>query len=171
MRPQLPEHAIAALLRQCFVTPPCQSSRTCRQSVTRSSRSLYTTQRPRHTRLERQHRSYQNRSGEAVPSKVHFSAISPLEQTGNSQTRVSKTNIAVLGGGITGLSSAHYLARELPDASITIYETSDRLGGWVNSRTVDVDNGHVIFEQGPRTLRPHSVAGLVTLDMVCLVHF
>lgn len=73
---------------------------------------------------------------------------------------------AVLGGGITGLSTAHYLTREFPRAKITIYEGSDRLGGWLNSKKVNVKHGEVVFEQGPRSLRPHTPAALVTLDMI-----
>ena len=82
------------------------------------------------------------------------------------QSSRGRKNIAILGGGITGLSAAHYLTRELPTAKITIYEAQERLGGWLNSKCVNVGNGSVVFESGPRTLRPSTVAGLVTVDMV-----
>lgn len=75
-------------------------------------------------------------------------------------------DVAVLGGGITGLASAFYLSEELPDAKITLYEGSSRLGGWLQSKHIDVGNGQVVFEQGPRTLRPTSPNGLLTLDLV-----
>ena len=74
--------------------------------------------------------------------------------------------IAVLGGGITGLACAYFLSRDLPNAKITLFESSSRLGGWLHSRSVDIGNGNVIFEQGPRTLRPTIPNGLVTLDLV-----
>lgn len=74
--------------------------------------------------------------------------------------------IAVLGGGITGLACAYFLSRDLPNAKITLFESSSRLGGWLHSRSVDIGNGNVIFEQGPRTLRPTVPNGLVTLDLV-----
>ena len=77
-------------------------------------------------------------------------------------------NIAILGGGITGLSAAHYLAKELPATKITIYELSDRLGGWLQSRRVDVEKGNVVFESGPRTLRPNTIPGMCTAELVCL---
>ena len=77
-----------------------------------------------------------------------------------------RANIAILGGGITGLSAAHYLTRELPTAKITIYEASERLGGWLQSKSVDVGDGKVVFESGVRTLRPSTVAGLVAVEMV-----
>jgi oxygen-dependent protoporphyrinogen oxidase len=65
-------------------------------------------------------------------------------------------DVAVLGGGITGLAAAHYITREHPQARVTLYEASDRVGGWVSSKRVDVSDGTVLFEGGPRTLRPNS---------------
>lgn len=65
-------------------------------------------------------------------------------------------DVAILGGGITGLASAYYLTKELPEAKITIYEASDRLGGWLSSKRVPVKDGSILFEAGPRTLRPSS---------------
>ena len=76
------------------------------------------------------------------------------------------TDIAILGGGITGLASAYYLSRFLPDANITLFEASSRLGGWLHSKQVNVGTGKVVFEQGPRNLRPTNPNGLVTLDLV-----
>ena len=38
----------------------------------------------------------------------------------------------------------------------------------MNSKRVQVEQGDVVFEQGPRTLRPGTPASLVTLDMVRL---
>ncbi|KAI4093335.1 MAG: hypothetical protein LQ344_002923 [Seirophora lacunosa] len=75
-------------------------------------------------------------------------------------------DVAVLGGGITGLASAYYLAERLPHAQITLFEGSSRLGGWLRSKQVDVGSGKVVFEQGPRNLRPTRPNGWVTLDLV-----
>ncbi|KAK5171642.1 hypothetical protein LTR04_000345 [Oleoguttula sp. CCFEE 6159] len=73
--------------------------------------------------------------------------------------------IAVLGGGITGLASAYYISKELPRAKITIYEAGPRVGGWMLSKRVEVDGGNILFEQGPRTLRPVK-NGLITAHLV-----
>ena len=75
--------------------------------------------------------------------------------------------MAILGGGITGLCSAYFLSRSLPKARITLLEASSRLGGWLHSKQVEVNNGTVVFEQGPRNLRPKAPNGLITLDLVC----
>ena len=61
--------------------------------------------------------------------------------------------VAVLGGGITGLVAAHELANQLPNAKITLYEATKKLGGWIDTERIEVDDGHILFEWGPRTLR------------------
>ncbi|KAL3419036.1 nuclear polyadenylated RNA-binding protein nab2 [Phlyctema vagabunda] len=77
-----------------------------------------------------------------------------------------RDRIAVLGGGITGLASAYFLAKHQPDAKIDIYESSNRLGGWLNSKRFETPEGSVVFEQGPRTLRPSTPAGKVTISLI-----
>ena len=72
-------------------------------------------------------------------------------------------NIVVLGGGITGLSSAFHLSRRFPEARITLVEKADRLGGWIKSERVDAASSSVLLESGPRTLRPVDKA---TLELV-----
>ncbi|KAK4498067.1 hypothetical protein PRZ48_010723 [Zasmidium cellare] len=74
-------------------------------------------------------------------------------------------DVAVLGGGITGLASAYYLTRELPTAKVTIYEAKDHIGGWLQSKRVPVKGGSVVFESGPRTLRPQS-NGILTASLI-----
>ncbi len=78
------------------------------------------------------------------------------------------THIAVLGGGLSGLSSAFHLSRRYPAAHITLLERSSRLGGWVRSERVNVRDGNgnqarVLLERGPRTLRPN---GRAVLELV-----
>lgn len=83
------------------------------------------------------------------------------------------SHIVILGGGLTGLSSAFHLSRKFPFASITLLEKEPRFGGWVRSERVRVKNkqGHVasfVLEAGPRTLRPNakSVLELVSLAIM-----
>lgn len=77
-------------------------------------------------------------------------------------------DVAILGGGISGLATAWNLSRQLPNAKITIFEKSQRLGGCVNSEVIPVDDGEIVFEWGPRTLRSglRNAAALSMIDMV-----
>lgn len=80
------------------------------------------------------------------------------------------SHIAILGGGLTGLSSAFHLSRRFPSASITLLEKEPRFGGWVRSERVHVKDrqgkvASVVLEAGPRTLRPNAKS---LLELVCL---
>lgn len=72
--------------------------------------------------------------------------------------------IAVLGGGLTGLSAAFSLSYRFPAAHILLFEKSKRLGGWAQSELVDIQGHRVLLEGGPRTLRPK---GTAVLELVC----
>lgn len=75
--------------------------------------------------------------------------------------------IAVVGGGISGLATAFNLTKDIPNAKITIFEKKEKLGGWIDSEQVEVDDGTVLFEWGPRTLRPDLAGnGIATLQLV-----
>ncbi|KAG1137152.1 hypothetical protein G6F37_011444 [Rhizopus arrhizus] len=91
------------------------------------------------------------------------------------------SSVAILGGGISGLSAAYYLARMAPPTTkITLIEGKKRLGGWIESRRVTpghYDNIHqlpknnskentILFEAGPRTLRPEGSNGAILLEMI-----
>lgn len=70
-------------------------------------------------------------------------------------------DIAILGGGLTGLTTAHYLTRFHPHAKITIYEAADRLGGWIDTERVEVktqqgDTATITFERGARAVSPQT---------------
>ena len=80
------------------------------------------------------------------------------------------SRISVLGGGLTGLSSAFHLSRRFPHAKVTLLERSLRIGGWVDSERVQVKDGEgneaeMLLERGPRTLRPN---GKAVLELVRL---
>jgi oxygen-dependent protoporphyrinogen oxidase len=75
---------------------------------------------------------------------------------------------AVLGGGITGLTAAWQLAQDPTCKQVILFEKTDRLGGWVNSETVPVDGGNVVFEYGPRTLKSSLPGSLPLLYLVSI---
>ena len=68
--------------------------------------------------------------------------------------------ILVIGGGIAGLSAAYYASR-LPDARVTLLESSERWGGKITTDRVAFDDGQFIIEGGPDTFlatKPWGVA-------------
>ncbi|EER41694.1 protoporphyrinogen oxidase [Histoplasma capsulatum H143] len=74
-------------------------------------------------------------------------------------------NIAVIGAGVTGLSTAFRLSQD-QDARVTLYEQAPKLGGWLQSEIINVDGGEVLFEYGPRTLRAGLGGSLSTLELL-----
>jgi protoporphyrinogen/coproporphyrinogen III oxidase len=162
---QLAEGALVTLWKQCHLSPRCQASFTRRRfrllDNTRTFGSSVT---------------YTRRLTKAPKQRLEHTTSSETQEQGNSSlstdsldfstTRIPPQNIAILGGGITGLASAYYLSKEAPSANITLYESTERLGGWLNSKHINVGQGTVVFEQGPRTIRPTTPAGRVTVDLV-----
>lgn len=69
----------------------------------------------------------------------------------------------ILGAGLSGLSAAHYLLKKFPEEAITILESGNRSGGWIKSTLLQ---NNLIFEQGPRTIRPRGEAGANTLGLI-----
>ena len=55
------------------------------------------------------------------------------------------SRVAVIGGGLTGLSTAYYLGRAKPDWQIDVFEEEQRFGGKIKTKRVD---GYVV-EVGP----------------------
>jgi oxygen-dependent protoporphyrinogen oxidase len=100
----------------------------------------------------------------------HLRPLFTTQLLRSSQCRHQSTSperIAILGGGIAGLSSAYFVSKTFPKAQITLFEKGKETGGWIQSRRVEVEGedgkkGEVLFELGPRTLRNSTVtAGLV----------
>ncbi|MCH2207012.1 MAG: protoporphyrinogen oxidase [Lentisphaerales bacterium] len=54
-------------------------------------------------------------------------------------------SIAIIGGGVSGLTSALYIHKALPDCAITLYEEDNRLGGKIKSEK----QSDFLFEHGP----------------------
>jgi protoporphyrinogen oxidase len=79
--------------------------------------------------------------------------------------------VAILGGGIAGLSAAHVLAKS-GRVKVHLIERSDRCGGWIKTlRNKSLfEAGYYLFISyafvSPRTLRPVGDSGTATLDLV-----
>lgn len=66
--------------------------------------------------------------------------------------------IVIAGGGISGLAARYYLSKRYPEAEVTLFEKSDRLGGCVQSST-----SPFFFERGPRTFQVSRAKALFKL--------
>ncbi|MEM7783452.1 MAG: protoporphyrinogen oxidase [Planctomycetota bacterium] len=63
-------------------------------------------------------------------------------------------SIAIIGGGITGLSAAYYASKLIPEASVTLFESSQRLGGVLQSTIADdflIEHSADMFTTEPST--------------------
>ena len=77
-----------------------------------------------------------------------------------------KARVVILGGGISGLTSAWSLARSSSRHEVVLLESSHRLGGWINSERT-ANNG-AVHELGPRSMRVAGNAGKTALAMVII---
>lgn len=68
-------------------------------------------------------------------------------------------SIAILGGGISGLSLAWYLQKHFSPSQITVYEKTDRPGGVIATE----NSGRFFFERGPRTFSAGRCPELLSL--------
>lgn len=69
--------------------------------------------------------------------------------------------LVIIGGGIAGLSAAYYATKKIPDAQITLLESSNRWGGKITTDRATFDDGTFIIEGGPDTFlatKPYATA-------------
>jgi len=71
--------------------------------------------------------------------------------------------LCILGGGIAGLTAAHYALSNPAYRRIVVLESSHRVGGWIQTTR---NNDGVLYEKGPRTIRPAGPQGANTLALV-----
>ncbi len=60
---------------------------------------------------------------------------------------MNKRKVAILGGGISGLSLAHYLNKLYPEMELTVFEKKSKAGGVLGREITD----NFIFDTGPKT--------------------
>ncbi|KAK4221396.1 Protoporphyrinogen oxidase [Podospora fimiseda] len=138
---------IRALLNMYATSPRCLARTRCIRTTT-AFKALSTAAVAARPRPRPQHRTQPRSSNYGILISRSYSQIN------NNSPR----SVAVLGGGLTGLTTAWYLARFLPQAKIAIYEASDRLAGWIDSetvpvKTIDGEEGTVNFQRGARVLQ------------------
>ena len=63
---------------------------------------------------------------------------------------------AVIGGGISGLSMAYFLMKRKPSARVTLFELTDRVGGWIKTDHAALSNGRGAFSLFEDPLIPHT---------------
>uniref|UniRef100_A0AAY4AXB4 Protoporphyrinogen oxidase n=1 Tax=Denticeps clupeoides TaxID=299321 RepID=A0AAY4AXB4_9TELE len=71
--------------------------------------------------------------------------------------------VAILGGGIGGLSACFHLSKSPQVSKVVLLEGGSQYGGWLRS-TRRQDGA--VFEHGPRGVRPVGAVGKNTLNMV-----
>ncbi|CAK7267206.1 oxygen-dependent protoporphyrinogen oxidase [Sporothrix epigloea] len=91
-------------------------------------------------------RAWIERSGRGFASSARHS-----RQPGAAPSRV-----AVIGGGLTGLATAHYLSMLLPATSkIVLFESGGQTGGWIDSKPTETASASAeMFESGARMVAP-----------------
>ena len=68
----------------------------------------------------------------------------------------------VLGGGVSGLTSALHLLKLGRFPSVRLVEASGRVGGWMRSGRHE----GIVYETGPRSIRAVGERGKLTLDLI-----
>lgn len=76
--------------------------------------------------------------------------------------------IGVVGAGISGLTYAYFVSKIRPDLNITIFDKSEKVGGWIQTTELFDDNSNEVvkLDKGPRSLRGVSDGTLVILDIL-----
>ena len=64
------------------------------------------------------------------------------------------SRIAVIGGGLTGLSACHYVRKLIPSAQVSLFEKNSNYGGWIKTIQIPVSSDLTIpIELGPNSIR------------------
>lgn len=142
-----------------------------------------------HGRLVRARRSYLASSPSswlpnfAPPLASHRHGVTTQTSATRAGTETETATLAIVGAGLSGLSTAHHYLRQLSprlrsNTRIVILDKQHRVGGWcravrIPSQDAD-DHAHhhkrrkdsaLVFETGPRSIRPVGLSGWLTLQM------
>ena len=85
------------------------------------------------------------------PATHYSNAIAMFKPYRN--PNLTQFNAGVIGGGITGLTTAWKLSNHPKCSRVTLYEKSSRLGGCIQTESIPVEGGKLLFESGPQSLR------------------
>lgn len=89
-----------------------------------------------------------------------------------SLTKLSaNAKVAVVGAGVSGLTFTYFLSKLRPDIKISLIDSSNRCGGYINScNTKDNEGKPIMVEKGPRTLRGVSDGTVMIVDLLRSLH-
>ncbi len=77
-------------------------------------------------------------------------------------------DVAIIGGGIAGLTAAYRLVSQAPSLRIALYEASDRLGGKIMTEHVDQPDGRFLVEAGPDAFLAQKPWARELIEELCL---
>lgn len=142
--------------------------------LTRTHTGFLNKTRANHSPLQSHSRSFSSTSrSNGLYKDVVFTDWKPQYKP-KAEPNPRAKEIAILGGGITGLTAAFHISKQLPSARVRIFEKAKTSGGWLGSDLITVDGGYILFENGPRTLRNNFWGAKYTKDLVsgpeCLIH-
>ncbi len=77
-------------------------------------------------------------------------------------TSPTPRRVLIVGGGVSGLSLAHFLSKVSPQTQVVLAEQGNAVGGWMKTKKIEGEQGVYLFEQGPRSIfaRPTAVCAM-----------
>ena len=64
----------------------------------------------------------------------------------------------ILGGGISGLSTAYYLRKKFPGCAISLFEKEAKLGGWLQTYNQKFEMGARLIKNDQNSQGFHEMA-------------
>eukprot|EP00056_Hartaetosiga_gracilis_P002582 m.55122 g.55122 ORF g.55122 m.55122 type:complete len:614 (+) comp11115_c0_seq2:108-1949(+) len=95
-------------------------------------------------------------------TKRYIKMAQPQSRTLRFRSRGNK-RVAVLGGGVSGLTAAWRLKSKCPDLDVHVFEANDEVGGLLNTQE---GREGIRIETGPRTLRTSTQSAAVAIALI-----